>query len=202
MTSDGTNLKDKQSMDPKTHQHTPEKTLVQAIKNQPGEETKEGRNEGRNERRNEEEESPENQEQRKDDSKEEDPREAPRNGENQDDRRSGLNSKREKRRKKEKEDAPPKNLEEKIAKALKKLKSEELDIDDLRLKGSPLLAEIMEETIPYNMKLPTLPTFNGERDPRDNTSRFTATMGLFKRLRHNLVSSIPDHPHRNRSKIV
>ncbi|XP_050214973.1 uncharacterized protein LOC126666056 [Mercurialis annua] len=28
------------------------------------------------------------------------------------------------------------------------------------------------------MKLPVLPTFNGEGDPRDHTSRFTATMGL------------------------
>ncbi|XP_050217777.1 uncharacterized protein LOC126668631 [Mercurialis annua] len=36
----------------------------------------------------------------------------------------------------------------------------------------------MEETIPDNMKLPNLPTFNGEEDPRDHTSRFTATMGL------------------------
>ncbi|XP_050233397.1 uncharacterized protein LOC126681883 [Mercurialis annua] len=36
----------------------------------------------------------------------------------------------------------------------------------------------MEETIPYNMKLPTLPTFNGEGDPRNHRSRFTATMGL------------------------
>ncbi|XP_050233440.1 uncharacterized protein LOC126681927 [Mercurialis annua] len=36
----------------------------------------------------------------------------------------------------------------------------------------------MEETIPYNMKLPVLSTFNGEGDPRDHTSRFTATMGL------------------------
>ncbi|XP_050211384.1 uncharacterized protein LOC126661573 [Mercurialis annua] len=69
-------------------------------------------------------------------------------------------------------------LEEKIAKALKELKSEELDIDDLRLKGSPLSPEIKEETIPYSMKLPVLPTFNGEEDPRDHTARFTATMGL------------------------
>ncbi|XP_050207510.1 uncharacterized protein LOC126656929 [Mercurialis annua] len=57
------------------------------------------------------------------------------------------------------------DLEEKIAKALKKLKSEELDIDDLTLKGSPLSPEIMEETIPYSMKLPVLPTCNGEGDP-------------------------------------
>ncbi|XP_050207590.1 uncharacterized protein LOC126657013 [Mercurialis annua] len=48
----------------------------------------------------------------------------------------------------------------------------------MRLKGSPLSADIMEETIPYNMKLPNLPTFNGEGDPMDHTSRFTATMGL------------------------
>ena len=70
------------------------------------------------------------------------------------------------------------DLEEKIVKALKKLKSEELDIDDLRLKESPLSPEIMEETIPHSMKLPILPIFNGEGDPRDHTSRFTATMGL------------------------
>ncbi|XP_050217560.1 uncharacterized protein LOC126668398 [Mercurialis annua] len=114
------------------------------------------------------------------------------NEQNEDDARSGLNSKREERREKEKEDAPPKSkrqdndagkeqpkkkhqegegessespqkskatyvveedLEEKIAKALKKFKSEELDTDDLRLKGSPLSPEIMEETIPYSMKL-------------------------------------------------
>ncbi|XP_050216490.1 uncharacterized protein LOC126667540 [Mercurialis annua] len=36
----------------------------------------------------------------------------------------------------------------------------------------------MEETIPYIMKLPVLPMFNGEGDPRDHTSRFIATMGL------------------------
>ncbi|XP_050217366.1 uncharacterized protein LOC126668197 [Mercurialis annua] len=36
----------------------------------------------------------------------------------------------------------------------------------------------MEETIPYNMKLPTLPIINGEGDPRDHTSRFTAIIGL------------------------
>ncbi|XP_050211534.1 uncharacterized protein LOC126661715 [Mercurialis annua] len=36
----------------------------------------------------------------------------------------------------------------------------------------------MEETIPYSMKLPVMPTFNGEGDPRDHTSRFTASMGL------------------------
>ncbi|XP_050211804.1 vicilin-like seed storage protein At2g18540 [Mercurialis annua] len=46
------------------------------------------------------------------------------------------------------------DLEEKIAKVLKKLKAEELDIDDRVLKSSSLLAEIMEETIPHNMKLP------------------------------------------------
>ncbi|XP_050229178.1 uncharacterized protein LOC126678319 [Mercurialis annua] len=198
MTSDGTNLKDKQPMDPKTHQHTPEVINItrdgthstvgwshQGPTKGRKERRNERRNEGRNERRNEEEESPENQEQRKDDSEEKDLRDAPRNGENQDDARSGLNSKREER--KEKEDAPPKSkrqekdagkaqskkknqedegesselpqkskatyvaeedLEEKIAKALKKLKSKELDIDDLRLKGSPLSPEIMEETIP------------------------------------------------------
>ncbi|XP_050214444.1 uncharacterized protein LOC126665636 [Mercurialis annua] len=36
----------------------------------------------------------------------------------------------------------------------------------------------MEETIPYNMKLPVLPTFNGEGDSRVHTSRFMAPMGL------------------------
>ncbi|XP_050217926.1 uncharacterized protein LOC126668792 [Mercurialis annua] len=135
----------------------------------------EERNEARNQRENgtSDEESPNDQNRNK--SNEESP-ETPRNEHNQEDARSGLNSKRDERREKEKEDAPPKSkrqdrdtgkeqtkknhqegegesseapqkskatyvaegdLEEKIAKALKKLKSEELHIDDLRLKGSP-----------------------------------------------------------------
>ncbi|XP_050222530.1 uncharacterized protein LOC126672622 [Mercurialis annua] len=50
----------------------------------------------------------------------------------------------------------------------------------------------MEETIPYNMKLPVLATFNGEGDPRGSYFQIYSHHGATKRIRHNSMPGIPN----------